>query len=71
MTQLVLAVSEWLSVGSVIDFFKNINKKLEQRYHYKKTLKELESLSDRELKDIGLNRNAIRSIAMEVYYDNR
>lgn len=35
------------------------------------TIRELHTLSDRQLKDIGINRGMIRSIAMESYFDNR
>jgi len=44
----------WLA--RVLDF-------LEQRRRYSRTLVELESLSDRELADIGLNRGDIEGIA--------
>lgn len=37
---------------------------------YRDTYNELSKLSDRELKDIGLCRGDIHSIAMESYYDN-
>lgn len=35
------------------------------------TYKALNSLSDAELRDIGIHRSNIRAIAMERFYDNR
>ena len=37
---------------------------------YRKTYDELMQLSDRELKDLGISRSMIHSIALEVYTDN-
>ena len=42
-----------------------------RRYRtYRNTLNELESLSDRELDDLRLNRSSIRSVAYEAAYHN-
>ena len=38
---------------------------------YRVTLKELESLTGRELADIGLNRSMIKSTAMEAAYGGK
>ena len=41
-----------------------------QRYKtYRRTLEELEQLSDRELTDLGLSRSMIRAIAYRAAYD--
>ena len=42
-----------------------------KRRLYNQTVRELDSLTDRELKDLGITRGMIRSIAMESYYDNQ
>ena len=43
-------------------------KRIEQYKTYRRTLAELESLTARELADIGLNRHALREIAHESAY---
>lgn len=45
--------------------FAKFKKMLEQRQTYKRTLKELTKLTDRELADIGINRCMIHEIARE------
>jgi uncharacterized protein YjiS (DUF1127 family) len=45
--------------------FAKIKRALEQRKTYKRTLKELTKLSDRELSDIGITRGMINEIARE------
>ena len=42
-----------------------------KRRLYKQTVRELDGLSDRELRDLGITRGMIRSVAMESYYDNQ
>lgn len=44
---------------------------LRRHYYYNKTFEDLNKLSDRELKDIGVSRGNIHSIALESYYDNK
>lgn len=43
---------------------------LRRHYYYNKTFEDLNRLSDRELKDIGISRGEIHSVALESYYDN-
>jgi uncharacterized protein YjiS (DUF1127 family) len=43
---------------------------LRRHYYYNKTFEDLNRLSDRELKDIGVNRSEIHKVALESYYDN-
>ena len=51
---------------------KNLIQNLVETYtkyiKYKQTYRELQSLSDYELKDIGISRHNIPQIAREVYY---
>ena len=65
MTQYVIAASEWLNFGGVVEFFRDLNRKLENRSRINATIKELSKLSDRELNDIGISRGDIWSIAHE------
>ncbi|WP_341365450.1 DUF1127 domain-containing protein [Yoonia sp. BS5-3] len=47
-----------------------IVEKLAKRKVYRSTVAELESLSNRELADLGLSRSMIKSIAIEAAYGN-
>ena len=71
MTQFVLETSNWLGLDSVVDAIRDINKRFKRYNHYRHTVNELNSLSDKELNDIGLNRGMIHSVVMEMHYDNR
>lgn len=55
----------------IADFFRSISEDISKLIIYTRTLRELSQLSDRELKDLGIQREMIPSIASEVYYDNR
>ena len=52
-------------------WFKNYIRKSAQQRAYRQTVKELSNLTDKELRDIGLTRGDIHSIAMETHFDNR
>ena len=68
MTALVANTADWLGITS---WWKNYRKHLAQHKAYKETVAELSKLTDKELRDIGLSRGDIHSIAMETHYDNR
>lgn len=55
----------------IADFFRSISEDISKLTIYTRTLRELSQLSDRELKDLGIQREMIPSIASEFYYDNR
>lgn len=67
MSQLIDTISNAHS----FEFFNRVKKYFERRKAYKSTFRELNRLTDAELRDIGINRGMIQSIAMEVYYDAR
>jgi uncharacterized protein YjiS (DUF1127 family) len=67
MTALVANTFNWTAVS---DWFKNYKRKLAKHKAYRETVAELSKLSDAELRDIGLHRGDIHSIAMETHYDN-
>lgn len=52
-------------------WLNNYTRKYAQQRAYRLTVKELSNLTDKELRDIGLTRGDIHSIAMETHYDNR
>jgi uncharacterized protein YjiS (DUF1127 family) len=51
----------------ILKLITHIATRFEQYHIYNKTVDDLSKLSDRELKDIGIHRGMIRSVAMEVY----
>lgn len=66
MIQLVLTLSEWLNISSFLDLIDDLKRRMNFRKLQKETIKELNSLSDRDLHDIGIARSQIKSIAMEL-----
>jgi uncharacterized protein YjiS (DUF1127 family) len=71
MTQYVLAASEWLNFSGLVDWFRSVKRNLAHQAKVNATIKELSALSDKELRDIGLSRCDIWSVAHEEYLDNR
>jgi len=51
------------NLSASFDFIKKAIKKIDERIEYQQTIKELNSLSDRELADIGIGRGDIVRIA--------
>jgi len=50
-------------------FLTGVSVKAAQYRTYRRTLTELEALTDRELCDLGISRHSIRSIAYRAAYD--
>lgn len=50
-------------------FISGISARFAQYRTYQRTLDELQSLSDRELADLGISRLSLRSIAYRAAYD--
>ena len=63
MTQYVLEVTRWLDVGNFTNFFRDLANKLEHNKQVRKTIKELNKLTDKDLADIGICRGEIYSVA--------
>ena len=70
MTTLIYAADR-IGLASIADWFKRLNAKLTHQSNVRATIKELSKLTDKELKDIGLSRGDIYSVAHEAYLDNR
>jgi uncharacterized protein YjiS (DUF1127 family) len=68
MTALVANTLNWFKP---VDWWKNYTKLRAQRRAYRETVSELSRLTDTELRDIGLHRGDIHSIALEKHFDNR
>lgn len=58
-------------LSKIAGFFKELGAEHKKARAASETIKELNKLTDEELKDIGITRGDIHSIAMEAYYDNR
>ncbi len=50
-------------------YFEGLVRRYSQYRSYRQTLDELQSLSDRELADLGVHRSQLRSIAYRAAYD--
>ncbi|MEM9971882.1 MAG: DUF1127 domain-containing protein [Pseudomonadota bacterium] len=57
------------SKGRVSGILHGISTRFAQYRTYRKTLDELESLSNREMADLGIHRSQLRSIAYKAAYD--
>jgi uncharacterized protein YjiS (DUF1127 family) len=73
MTQAILTASTILTdaVQGLMDLIHDMKIKSEQRALVRKTKIELSQLSDHELKDLGIGRSDITSIANGTFHDNR
>ncbi|WP_370304137.1 DUF1127 domain-containing protein [Pseudooceanicola sp.] len=49
--------------------FHGLEKAYARKALYWRTVKELQSLSDRDLRDLGISRSAIRGLARETVYN--
>lgn len=53
----------------VVEYFNGLRARRAQYTVYRTTLRELESLSERELEDLGIHRGSIRAIAYQAAYE--
>ena len=67
MTQAIIAASNALHISAILDFFRDIKRSWDHRAKVNATIKELSKLSDHELRDIGIGRSEIYSIAVEAH----
>lgn len=63
MTQAILTAAQWLNFDGVADLIRDYRRKQAQKALERRTYKELSSLTDRELHDLGIGRSDIRSIS--------
>jgi uncharacterized protein YjiS (DUF1127 family) len=73
MTQLVMTASNWLeslAIG-IQDWYQNYKKNKAHKALVKRTRRELSQLSDHELRDLGIGRSDITSIANGTFHDKR
>lgn len=70
MTQLVLTAANWLNLDGLRDLVSHWKHQRERKALMRRTKRELMSLTDHELKDIGVGRSDIISIANGTFYDD-
>lgn len=63
------SVSVHIFPGRVSTMFNKFAVKVAQYRVYRRTLTELQDLSDRDLADLGLHRSMLRSVAYQSAYD--
>ena len=73
MTQAILFASNWLqeAIEGLVDWVKEVKRNRARKAAIQLTKRELSKLSNYELKDIGIGRSDITSIANETFYDAR
>ena len=69
MTTLI-ATANTFGLTGLASWFKKLDAKLTHQSKVRATIKQLSALSDAELRDIGITRGDIYSIANESYLDN-
>jgi uncharacterized protein YjiS (DUF1127 family) len=70
MTQLTLQTSRWLDFSWISTLLNTLIINHRKNKEIRQTIKALSSLSNAELRDIGISRGDIYSIAMETHYNN-
>ena len=71
MTQAVLVAAQWLNIQGLIDFYNDWQRNRARKAMERRTYNELQNLTDHELRDLGIGRSDIRSIAKGTFYDKR
>jgi len=71
MTQAVLVAAQWLNIQGLVDLINDWQRNRARKAMERRTYKELQKLSDHELRDLGIGRSDIRSISMGTFYDKR
>ena len=60
---------ETVSIGDrIVALFKVMNQAMQRRLVYVQTLEELNALGDRDLADLGIERNDLRTVARQAAY---
>ena len=63
VTQMVLTAASFLNLSFIVDIYMNVMKRWSDRREIKKTIKELNKLTDKDLADIVICRGEIYSVA--------
>jgi len=68
MTSLALSAVNWLNFNGLANLISNYKNKRARRALERRTFNELSSLTDHDLKDIGIARSDIRAISKGTFY---
>ena len=71
MTQAVLVAAQWLNIQGLVDLINDWQRNRARKAMERRTYNELQNLTDHELRDLGIGRSDIRSIAKGTFYDKR
>ena len=71
MTQAVLVAAQWLNIQGLVDLISDWRRARARKAMERRTYNELSALTDHELRDLGIGRTDIRSIARGTFYDKR
>ena len=73
MTQSILTISNWITeaIYGFADLMKTWKRNRSRNAMIARTYKELSQLTNHDLRDLGIGRSDIRSIANGTFYDNR
>ena len=71
MSQAATASSNLTALSQIPQLVKSLLRSFKKNREMNNTYRELNRLSDSELRHIGIHRSNIRAIAMEQFYDNR
>ena len=71
MTQAVLVAAQWLNIQGLVDLITDWKRYRARKAMERRTYKELQNLTDHELRDLGIGRSDIRSISNGTFYDKR
>ena len=71
MTQAVLVAAQWLNIQGLVDLINDWQRNRARKAMERRTYKELQNLTDDELRDLGIGRSDIRSISNGTFYDKR
>lgn len=64
VTQMVLTAASFLNLSFIVDIYMNVMKRWSDRREVRRTIKELSKLNDRDLRDLGISRGEIYSVAI-------
>jgi len=68
MTQAILTAAQWLNFDGLADLIRDWRRSRAQKALERSTIKQLSALSDHELRDLGISRSEITSIAKGEFY---
>lgn len=60
---MVLTAAGFLNLSFIVDIYMNVMKRWSDRREVRRTIKELSRLNDRDLRDLGISRGEIYSVA--------